>query len=250
MSYFKYFIFLLRLKNILKIFLYRKIAIIRKWKFIIKGYNISKSSYIGPRCSIGGPTFRLGDNSTLVSGVNFFGDITIGNNCIIAARCKILTRSHDYFCGDALPYGTNYIHKPVKIEDNVWIGNDVMIVPGVKIGEGAVIAMGSVVTKDVPECAVAGGNPAIILKFRDKERYQRLKKEKRYLNNIRGIKIKSWLKYKKIINKKLNKTKVIWEKELSEIPSKIRPAVLYRYSQENGKYKFILDEEGYKLSGK
>lgn len=91
---------------------------------------------------------------------------------------------------DALPYGTKYINKPVIIEDNVWIGSDVIIIPGVTIHEGAIIGIGSVVTKDVPSCAVVGGNPAKIIKYRDKEQYEKLKRNERFLNFIRGSMIK------------------------------------------------------------
>ena len=66
------------------------------------------------------------------------------------------------------------------INDNVWIGADVKIVPGITIGEGAVIAMSAVVTKDVPACAVVGGNPAKILKYRDINVYNQLKEKRQY----------------------------------------------------------------------
>jgi maltose O-acetyltransferase len=54
--------------------------------------------------------------------------------------------------------------KPVKIEDDVWIGGNATIVPGVTIGEEAVVAAGSVVTKDVPPKTLVGGNPAKVIK--------------------------------------------------------------------------------------
>ncbi len=56
------------------------------------------------------------------------------------------------------------------------------IIPGVTIEEGAVVAMGSVVTKDVPKGAVVGGNPAKILKYRDLEKYDKLKSENKFIN--------------------------------------------------------------------
>lgn len=54
--------------------------------------------------------------------------------------------------------------KPVVISDNVWIGANVVVLPGVTIGKGSVISANSVVTKDIPQMVVAGGNPAVILK--------------------------------------------------------------------------------------
>jgi serine acetyltransferase len=76
-----------------------------------------------------------------------------------------------------LPYDHIYTVKDVVIGENVWIGADVSIMPGVTIGEGAVVAACSCVTKDVPPMAVVGGNPMRIIKYRDAENYNRLKAE-------------------------------------------------------------------------
>jgi serine acetyltransferase len=78
-----------------------------------------------------------------------------------------------------LPYDHIYKVKDVAIGENVWIGADVSIMPGVTIGEGAVIAACSCVSKDVPPLAVVGGNPIKIIKYRDAERYNSLKREGR-----------------------------------------------------------------------
>jgi maltose O-acetyltransferase len=56
--------------------------------------------------------------------------------------------------------------RPVVIGDDVWIGGQVIILPGVKVGSHSIIGAGSVVTKDVPQYAVVGGNPAKVIKFR------------------------------------------------------------------------------------
>ena len=65
----------------------------------------------------------------------------------------------------------------VVIEDNVWLGNRVIVLPGVTIGEGAIIQAGSVVVKDIPKYAIAGGHPAKVFSSRDKDHYEMLKKE-------------------------------------------------------------------------
>ena len=74
-----------------------------------------------------------------------------------------------------IPYDKRMITKEVVIGENVWIGTNVIILPGVTIGEGAVVGAGAVVSKDVPPCAVVGGNPAKILKYRNQEKYNELK---------------------------------------------------------------------------
>jgi len=119
------------------------------------------NNYVGPECLFFG-----------------FGGIEIGDGTIIAHRVEIMTRNHHYDSADlaALPYDTRFDLKSVTIGSNVWIASNVLIVPGITIGDGAVVAMGAVVTKDVPSCAVVGGNPAQVLRFRDREVYERLVK--------------------------------------------------------------------------
>ncbi len=97
----------------------------------------------------------------------------------------ILGMSHDYDLCNALPYGTDYIIRDIIIEDNVWIGMQVIVTPGARIGEGAVVGMGSIVTGEIPACAVAVGNPARVVKYRDIDRYKRLVAEHKFLNRIR-----------------------------------------------------------------
>lgn len=88
--------------------------------------------------------------------------------------------SHDYDNGDAIPYGSSYVSKHVIIDDFVWFGSDVTISGNVHIGEGAIIAIGSVVVKDVPPYAIVGGNPAKIIKYRDIEHFNTLKQQERF----------------------------------------------------------------------
>lgn len=123
---------------------------------IVIGNNV----YIGPKSSFYG-----------------YGSIEIGDGTIIAHKVEIQTRNHNYDSADlkSIPYDKKYIHKKVIIEENVWIGSNVLIIPGVTVGEGSVVAMGAVVTKDVPSFAVVGGNPAKVIKYRDKEKYRELK---------------------------------------------------------------------------
>lgn len=125
-----------------------------------------------------GNNVRIGPKSHL-SGM---GGIKIGDNVKLGPQVIIWSANHNYFKPEALPYDSTYIKKTVTIEDNVWIGARVSIVPGVKIGEGAVIAMGAVVCSDIPPCAVAGGNPAAIIKYRDIETYETLKNKNNYKN--------------------------------------------------------------------
>jgi acetyltransferase-like isoleucine patch superfamily enzyme len=122
--------------------------------------DIGDHVYIGPEALIAGD-----------------GGLTLGHGVIIGPRVTLLTSTHRYDPAEAIPYDAVTLLRPIAIEPFVWIGANVSVVPGVRIGEGAVVAMGAVVTKDVPRGAVVGGNPARILKYRDLDRFDRLKRE-------------------------------------------------------------------------
>ena len=108
------------------------------------------------------------------------GKITIGANFHSGPGCQIITSFHDYDHDDAIPYGDRMIDKDVAIGDNVWLGNNVIVLGGVTIGEGCVIQAGSVVCKSVPAYSIAGGHPATPFKQRDIEHYESLKRLGRF----------------------------------------------------------------------
>ncbi len=104
------------------------------------------------------------------------GNVCIGNNFHSGKNIRIITTFHNYK-GTALPYDNTYCDKDVIIEDNVWLGESVVILGGVTIGEGAIIQAGSIVCKDIPPLAIAGGHPAVPFKYRDKVHYFELKRK-------------------------------------------------------------------------
>ena len=106
--------------------------------------------------------------------------VSIGSYFHSGTNVKIMLGSHDYDYGDKIPYGSHYATKNVKIDDFVWIGSDVIICGNVHIGEGAIIAMGAVVVKDVPPYAIVGGNPAKVIKYRNIEQFNKLKAEGKF----------------------------------------------------------------------
>lgn len=93
-------------------------------------------------------------------------EIRIGKNCFIAPGVHIYTATHPLNAEERLKFEFG---KPVNIGDNVWIGGHSTINPGVTIGNNVVIASGAVVTKDVPDNVVVGGNPAKIIKNIDND---------------------------------------------------------------------------------
>lgn len=88
--------------------------------------------------------------------------VYIGKNVMMAPAVKLFTATHPLE-HEARNSGIEFA-KPIRIEDNVWIGGGVIVNPGVTIGKNSVIGSGSVVTKDIPENVVAVGNPCRVLK--------------------------------------------------------------------------------------
>lgn len=111
---------------------------------------------------------ELGDNSDIGYKASIGGKTIIGKNVIMAPECVIYTKNHRTDSVDvAIKYQGVTEEEPVYIDDDCWIATRVIILPGVHIGKGAVIAAGAVVTKDIPPFAVAGGVPAKVIKFRN-----------------------------------------------------------------------------------
>lgn len=133
----------------------------RPWPRIInRGGTLSAGNcqfYSGVRIEVGkGASIEIGSGTYINRNTLLVAEsrIQIGRNCRISWDVIILD-------SDQHPIGKNGVaRRPVLIGDNVWIGCRSIILKGVKIGEGALIAAGSVVTKDVPPFAIYGGSPA------------------------------------------------------------------------------------------
>jgi maltose O-acetyltransferase len=142
---------------------------------------------IGQHCRFIRPeSIELG--SYIYIGPNGFfggeGGLRIGDNVAIGPHVYIYTTNHRYEEAQYLPFDGQILSEPVAVGSHVWIGGNVVIVPGVTVGEGAVIAAGAVVTREVPRCAVVGGNPAAVLKYRDIIHFDRLVSEGRWYERL------------------------------------------------------------------
>jgi maltose O-acetyltransferase len=109
----------------------------------------------------------IGDNSGIAENCLIRRSVTIGNYVMIGPETLIITQNHIH-SDITSPIGLqgNENVKPVVICDDVWIGARVIILPGRKIGKGAIVGAGAVVTRDVPDYAIVGGNPAKVIKMR------------------------------------------------------------------------------------
>ena len=131
------------------------------------------------------PPFYCDYGFNIEVGKNFFANynctmldvakITIGENCFMASNVAIFTAGHPIH-----PDSRNSMYEygiPVTIGDNVWIGGNTVICPGVTIGSNCVVGAGSVVTKDIPDWSVAAGNPCrVIRKITDEDKRYYFKK--------------------------------------------------------------------------
>ncbi|WP_328463479.1 sugar O-acetyltransferase [Streptomyces sp. NBC_00448] len=136
---------------------------------------------VGERSFIA-PTFQAAYGSNVHIGDDFYGnfnlsliddvEIRIGNGVMIAPNVTVTTTGHPIH--PDLRHDYNRFSKPVTIEDKVWIGSNVVVLPGVTIGHGSVVGAGSVVTHDVPPMVVAFGSPCRAVRpISDKDLAQR-----------------------------------------------------------------------------
>lgn len=115
---------------------------------------------------------EIGENVQINDYVHIgaVGSIKIGNNVLLASKIYISDHNHGSYDSQvsdhplSMPIDRLPICKPVIIEDNVWLGESVCVLPGVTIGEGCVIGALSVVTKSIPAYSIAVGSPARVVK--------------------------------------------------------------------------------------
>lgn len=121
----------------------------------------------------------VGKNSYGQLNIHFSGSknesLQIGSNCSISSQSDfLLGGEHNYNSITTYPYKVMFFNEkhealtkgPIVIEDEVWIGDKALVMSGVRISKGAIVAAGSVVVKDVPPYGIVGGNPARLIKYR------------------------------------------------------------------------------------
>lgn len=160
----------------------RLIKTIRRWIFTL----LSRPGRYGARNARINGFSRFNRHTRLSTNFNTNGlvvygggRVTIGENFHSGDNVRIYTSSHNYN-GTMVPYDRALINYDVVIGDQVWLGSCVTIVGNVRIGEGAIIQVGSVVSSDIEPFAIAGGNPARAFKSRDIEIYEANKKGHRF----------------------------------------------------------------------
>jgi virginiamycin A acetyltransferase len=151
------------------LFLYRSTTISPEW--YVRDSAIDPNVVIQGRGTCVGCT--IGAMSTIQSGVLYHA--TIGRYCTFAQGVYLLGAGHEYHNVATYDFGiltdfksplSMHTIRPIRIGNDVWIGGNAVVLGGVRIGDGAIIGAGSVVTKEVPAYAIVGGNPARIIKYR------------------------------------------------------------------------------------
>lgn len=112
---------------------------------------------------------KIGNNVDFAKGVKVIarGGLEIGDRTLIGFDTKILTGNHVIPLNKGRIFESGYKREKITIENDVWIGANCLILNGVTIGEGAIVAGGSIVTKSIPPFSIYGGIPAKKIKDRD-----------------------------------------------------------------------------------
>lgn len=142
----------------------------KKWFLMILGSSIGKHITFYPGIKLSpGMNLILGNHVDLAWGVLITsgGGVEIGDRTLVGYGTKILSTNHVIPLNHGEIFSAGHEKKKVKIGKDVWIGANCVIVAGVEIGDGAVIAAGSVVTKDVKQFTIVGGVPAKVIRIRE-----------------------------------------------------------------------------------
>ena len=136
-------------------------------KLAMNFLNIGKDCRIYPRVNLGdGNDISIGNHCRINENVYIEGAI-IGNYVMIAPNVSIYASTHLYLSTDIPMVMQGQTKKTLTIiEDDVWIGRNVLIMPGLKIGKGSIIGAGAVVTKDIEPYSIVGGVPAKLIRRR------------------------------------------------------------------------------------
>lgn len=111
-----------------------------------------------------GRLLTIGDRSGVGVDCELRGEVHLGNDVMMAPECCFYTVNHEVSrCDIPMREQGDAEAEPIYVGDDVWFGRRAMVMPGVRIGDGCIIAAGAVVTKDIPSFSIAGGVPARII---------------------------------------------------------------------------------------
>ena len=147
-------------------------------------FNKKEFGHIGKNVKLGSPMYWMspksifiGDNTTIWGNAKFIispkaGKFEIKENCFVGQGLTVITNNHNVrppismLQWEVIKDSHFDSNKDVIVEDDVWIGANVTLLPGIKVGRGAIIGACSVVTKNIPPYAIVVGNPAKIIRYK------------------------------------------------------------------------------------
>lgn len=132
--------------------------------------EIGDNTIIGDNVEIRGVNasfVKIGNETNINRNSTLIGLVSIGNNCSIAPGCVIVGSNHNFDKLNVNIQRQGLSLKGIKIENDVWLGANVVVLDGVSIGTGSIIGAGSVVTKSIPSFSIGVGNPCKVIKKRD-----------------------------------------------------------------------------------
>jgi len=159
------------------------------------GVTVGANCYLSPAAAIigfpPGETFKMGNDGFVAGGCYVTGEVSLGKNCTlnpyatvrgkfrggdgvrIGAYACIVGFNHGYARIDVPIHEQPHTSRGIVLGDDIWVGAQVTIIDGVTVGSHSILAAGAIVTKDVPDYAIVGGNPAKILRMRNQARAER-----------------------------------------------------------------------------
>jgi maltose O-acetyltransferase len=142
---------------------------IRVWylRRILKIMEGGEKTYFEHHIFIGGPGKVRFGRSCQINENTFIEEADIGDFVMVAPNVAILSSTHNHDRTDIpMIFQGETTGRKVVIEDDVWLGRNVLVMPGVRIGKGSIVAAGAVVTRDIPMYSIVGGVPARIIRDR------------------------------------------------------------------------------------
>ena len=138
-----------------------RLLLLKKIISLGTGSKVQENVYLG-----NGTNISIGSNCQINANVRL-DNVCIGNDVMIARECIFLGKMHNYESTDVsmINQGNVDVQQSI-VEDNVWIGARVIVMPGIVIRSGAIIGAGAVVTKDTEANAIYGGVPSKLIKYR------------------------------------------------------------------------------------
>lgn len=151
-------------------------------KFFYYYYNLKLLTIRNPKLSVGenfknlsgckiskGRNIKIGNNFYMGHNCFLSADAVISDDVMFATGVALIGADHDFSDPDALlNLSGRATSKGIEIENNVWVGHNAIILDGIRIGSGSIVAAGSIVTKNIEPYSIVAGNPAKLIRYRKK----------------------------------------------------------------------------------